>query len=290
MGILAHAARDTHATNFPHRIAIAYASLISFLDCFLTLMRISRRTLLVSLILGFLILCGCAAAYFLSTLRLGGNAAPPIVEPGDTEPTESISLTAVSPDAAGQPALPERRRLTLEFPPQIRVRDADLVRLTLEVDDLGNLTPTAQIGGNVASGGVVEIPNLYESHQVIAEARFDLAGTDVRPAELVSEALSPGNSVTFQWSVRPPDVGFYRGTIWLYLRFVEKQRRAESRKTVSAQIVEIEAVNFLGLSGEFARTAGVIGSAVGTILGFPFFEDIIKVVWKRRNKSIFSGK
>ena len=247
-------------------------------------MRIRKRTLLFSLIIGLLLLCGCAVVYILSSQTLGMATPPPGVEPGDTEPTESISLTAVPPDATIQPALPERRRLTLEFPPQIRVGDADIVRLTLEVDDLGNLTPTAQIGGNVVSGGVVEIPNLYESHQVIAEARFDLAGMDVRPAELVSESLSPGNAVTFQWSVRPPDVGLYRGTIWLYLHFVDKQSGEESRKTLSAQIVEIEAVNLLGLSGDFARAAGVIGSVVGTVLGFPFFEDIIKLVWKRRTK------
>lgn len=246
-------------------------------------MRISKRTLLFSLIIGLLLLCGCAVVYILSSQTLG-MAPPPDVEPGDIEPTEPIPLTAVSPDVTIQPTLPERRRLTLEFPPQIRVGDADIVRLTLEVDDLGNLTPAAQIGGNVVSGEVVEIPNLYESHQVIAEARFDLAGMDVRPADLVSEALSPGNSVTFRWSVHPPDVGLYRGTIWLYLRFVDKQSGEESRKTLSAQIVEIKAVNLLGLSGEFARTAGVIGSVVGTVLGFPFFEDIIKFVWKRRNK------
>ncbi len=128
-------------------------------------------------------------------------------EPGDAEPTESFPLTAVSPGATAQPAIPERRRLTLEFPPQIRAGDSDLVRLTLEVDDLGNLTPTAEIGGNVVSGEVVEIPNLYESHQVIAEARFDLAGMEVRPADLVSEALSPGSSVTFRWSIRPAGCG-----------------------------------------------------------------------------------
>jgi hypothetical protein len=153
------------------------------------------------------------------------------------------------------------------------------------VDDLGNLTPTAEIGGNEVIGEVVEIPNLYESHNVIAEARFDLAGMEVRPTELVSEALSPGNSVTFRWSIRPADVGLYRGTIWLYLRFVDKQSGEESRKTVSAQIVEIEAVNFLGLSGEFARTTGIIGSVVGTIIGFPFLEDIIKFLFRRRRVS-----
>jgi hypothetical protein len=251
-------------------------------------MRVSNRTLILSLIIGLMVLCGCAIVFILTFQPRGGSAQPPDIEPGDTEPTAPVQSTGFPVPATSivtaQPALPERRRLTLEFPHQIRAGDSDLVRLTLEVDDLGNLTPTAQFGGNVVSGGVVEIPNLYESHQVIAEARFDLAGAEIRPADLVSEALSPGNSVTFQWSIRPPDVGFYRGTIWLYLRFVDKENGEESRKTVSAQIVEFEAVNFLGLSGEFARTAGVIGSVVGTILGFPFFEEIIKFFLKRRNK------
>ena len=248
-------------------------------------MRISNRTLIVSLLIGLLVLCGCATIYFLSSLNAASSAPPLDVEPGEAEPTESLSLTAVPPEVTAQPALPERRRLTLEFPPQIRAGDSDLVRLTLEVDDLGNLTPTAQIGGNVVTGKIVEVPNLYESHQVIAEARFDLAGMEVRPGELVSEALSPGSSVTFQWSIRPADVGLYRGTTWLYLRFVDKQNGQESRKTISAQIVEIEAVSFLGLSGEIARTTGIIGSVVGTIIGFPFFEDIIKLLFKRRNKT-----
>jgi len=218
---------------------------------------------------------------------MAGSPVPTQVDPGDVEPTQSISPTSDGSDSPPppQPAIPERRRLTVEFPPQIRAGDSDLVRLTLEVDDLGNLTPTAEVGGNEIEGEVVEIPNLYETHHVIAEARFDIAGMEVRPAELVSEALSPGNAVTFRWSVRPPDVGLYRGTIWLYLRFVDKQTGEESRKTVSAQLVDIEAVNFLGLSGTFARTTGVIGSVVGTIIGFPFFEDILKFLFRRRNKT-----
>ncbi len=164
----------------------------------------------------------------------------------------------------------------------MRAGDSDVVRLTLEVDDLGNLTPTAEIGGHEVKGQVVEIPNVYETHHVVAEARFDIAGMEVRPADLVSEPLTPGPSATFYWSVRPEQVGDYRGTIWLYLRFVDKSSGEESRKTVSAQIVEIEAVNLLGLSGTFARTTGVVGSIVGTIIGFPFFEEIIKFLFKKR--------
>jgi hypothetical protein len=129
---------------------------------------------------------------------------------------------------------------------------------------------------------VIEIPNLYDTHNVIAETRFDIAGMEVRPADLVSEALSPGQSVTFRWSIHPADVGVYRGTIWFYLRFVDKSSGAESRKTVSAQGVEIKAANLWGLSGNWARTTGIVGSIVGTVLGFPFLEDILKFFFRKR--------
>lgn len=212
--------------------------------------------------------------------------SPPLAgEPPKAESTVPLPSLLPTPTLSGvtpPSALPERRRLTLEFPPTMRARDSDVVRLTLEVDELSNLMPTAQADGNVITGEIVQIPNLYDSHHVIAEARFDLAGMEIRPAELVSEPLSPGNSVTFRWSIRPEQVGVYRGTIWLYVRFVEKQTGEESRKTVSAQIIEIEAVNLLGLSGQFARTTGMIGSVVGSIIGFPFFEDLLKLVLRRQ--------
>ena len=250
-------------------------------------MRLSKRTLIISILIGLTVLCGCFAVYFFSTQSLGASAPPPEEAPAaveSTAPLPSEVPTSEVPEVTAQPALPERRFLTLEFPPRIRAGDSDLVRLTLEVDDLGNVTPTAEIGGNVVTGEVIEIPNLYESHHVIAEARFDMAGMEIRPTELISEPLALGNSATFYWSIRPQEVGLYRGTVWLYLRFVDKQSGEESRKTVSAQIVEIEAVNLLGLSGGLARTTGVIGSIVGTIIGFPFFEDIIKFLFKRRIK------
>ena len=254
-------------------------------------MRISNRTLITSIVIAVAILCVCIGIFFLTSQRLvqTGASHPPESsnEPGGvqaTEPLPSELPTSDSSEVTALPALPERRRLTVEFPAQMRAGDSDLVRLTLEVDDLGNVTPTAQIGGNVITGQVVEIPNLYESHNVIAETRFDIAGMEVRPAELVSEPLSPGSSVTFYWSIRPPDAGIYRGTIWLYLRFVDKLSDGESRKTISAQIVEIEATNLFGLSGNLARTTGVVGSVVGTLISFPFLEGIIKFIFKKRNK------
>jgi hypothetical protein len=251
-------------------------------------MRISNRTLIVSALLGVILLFGCIAIYLFSVQNLTGTVPPTddsSSEPGNVQPTAPLpSLTSVVTETTSSLALPERRRLTLEFPPQVRAGDSDLIRLTLEVDDLGNVTPTAELDGHVVTGEVVEIPNLYESHRVIAEARFDIAGLEVRPTELISEPLAPGNSATFYWSVLPQEAGTYRGTIWLYLRFVDKQNGEESRKTISAQIVEIESVNFLGLSGEAARSMGVIGSVVGTLIGFPFLEEIVRFLFRRRDK------
>ena len=247
-------------------------------------MQINRQSLIFFLVITIMIIFGCGAQ--------ASSGSPQATAPGPvaaepTMPLPEVAPTSSPPDITSHPALPERRFLTLEFPTQIRLGDSDVVRLTLEVDDLGNLTPTAEVGGNVVTGEVVEIPNLYESHHVIAEARFDIAGVEVRPSELISEPLAQGNSATFYWSIRPQEVGVYRGTIWLHLRFVNKQSNEESQKTISAQIVEIEAVNLLGLSGGFARTTGVVGSIVGTIIGFPFLEDMIKFLFKRRNKGNF---
>ncbi len=225
-------------------------------------------------------------ALLLGILACAGSAAPATSEqPGAAQPTAMLPVVNSTeiPETA-QPAMPERRYLTLEFPPKIRAGDSDVVRLTLEVDDKGNIVPTAEIEGNVIKGQVIEVPNLYETHHVIAEARFDVAGMEVRPTELISEPLTQGTSATFYWSIRPTEVGKYRGTIWLYLRFVDKSTGEESRNTVSAQIVDIEAVNFLGLSANLARSTGVVGSVVGTIIGFPFLEDIVKFFFRKRSK------
>jgi hypothetical protein len=226
-------------------------------------------------------------------LACGSGAGAPVPaapeEPAIAAPTQApaaapTELVPQEPAATVLPAIPERRRLTLEFPEQIRAGDSDVVRLTLEVDDLGNVTPTAQFEGNMVTGQVVEIPNLYETHNVVAEAKFDIAGLQISPPDLISQTLSKGQTVNFYWSVRPTEVGAYRGTIWFYLRFVDKVSGEESRKTVSAQIVEIEAVNTLGLPAKLVRTVGGVGSVVGAVIGFPFFEDIVKFIFRRRRR------
>jgi len=212
---------------------------------------------------------GCAAA--------GGEFAP--AAPVFTQPAPPTFIPAL-------PSIPESRRLTLEFPTKMRAGvEGDVIRLTLEVDDLGNITPTAQIEGNTVVGETIEVPDLYETHNVTAEARLDLAGMLVQPPGAIYEPLKRGQSATFYWSIRPQETGTYRGTVWLHLNFADKSTGEQSRIAVSAQIIEIEAVDFFGLSVNLVRTSGVVGSIVGGVVGFPFIEDIIKFLFKRRKRS-----
>jgi hypothetical protein len=163
--------------------------------------------------------------------------------------------------------------------------EGDIIRLTLEVDDLGNITPTAKFEGNVVTGETIQIPDLYETHNVTAEARLDLAGMEVSPPESIFEPLKRGQSATFHWSIRPQDTGKYRGTVWLHLNFENRSTGEKDRVALSAQMIEIEAVDFFGMSFSVARTSGVVGSIVGGVIGFPFLEDIIRFIFKKRRKA-----
>ena len=243
----------------------------------------------------YFIVCVSLFTLALAAIACGAGSSAPAVPASSEQPvptqilslaTQSVVATTAQPtQIAAAPAIPETRRLTLEFPSKMRAGvEGDVVRLTLEVDDHG-VTPTAQIDGNVVVGKIVEIPDLYDTHNVTAEAELDMAGMTVQPAGAIYEPLSRGQSVTFYWSIVPQDVGKYRGTVWLHLNFANKLTNEASRIAVSAQIVEIEAVDFFGLSVNLARASGVVGSLVGGVVGFPFLEDIIKFLFKRRRRS-----
>ena len=200
-------------------------------------------------------------------------------------PTLSQAPAATTlPPATPQPAILESRRVVLEWPPVIRAGDADTVRLTLEMDENGNLTPTAEIEGHVTSGQTIAIPNLYDTHNMVAEARLDMAGMQVVPSETASQPLRPGQSATFYWSVRSAEAGKFRGVVWFYLRFVPLDGSPESERAISAQTIEIEVVSFMGLKAGPARLLGVAGAFLSSVLGVPFLEDVLRWLWKLLKK------
>ncbi|NPV75828.1 MAG: hypothetical protein HPY59_05560 [Anaerolineae bacterium] len=201
-------------------------------------------------------------------------AALPATAEASPFPAPASELSAVN----------EKRLLILEWPESIRVGESDLLLLTLEVDQKGMLTPTAQIAGHAVSGTPVELPNLYETHNLVFETRLDMTGPDISPQGTMSEALRPGQKVQFAWSIHPNETGKYRGMLWLYLNIAPKSGGEVDRRTLLARQVEIEAVNVLGLPAKVVRWTGILGTVTSTILGIPFLQDGLLWLWRRFEK------
>ena len=137
---------------------------------------------------------------------------------------------------------PETRRLTLQFPTSLRLGDSGVIKLSLETEEtLASNSLTAESTAQETAGQAATVPNIYQTHNVIAEADADLPGVQTRPSGPVSEPLLPGESITFLWSVRPSEPAMYRGTVWLFLNFVDKVTGARTRLALAAPSVQIQA-------------------------------------------------
>jgi len=219
-------------------------------------------------------------------LALGG-CMPAVVQTITVEPTAAVLVTQ-TPVATRVPlstptALEmERRLIVVELPKKIRAGDADVLRLSLVMDESGQVTPTAEAVGHAVSGEPVEIPNLYDTYNVIVEARLDIAGLEVQPQGAVKQPMQPGVPVVFVWSLSPNHPGNFRGVLWLYLTLIPKAGGPQDQRALLARPVEIRAVTVLGMSAPLARWIGAIGSVFSFVFGIPFLEDALRSFWKRK--------
>jgi len=258
--------------------------------------RLRWSVIILCLLAAVWILAACAAASSESQVELAPQeilrTAPAKATAAEgilttSTPAPQATLADAAPEATSPaPAINERRLLILEWPPAIRLGDADIVRLGLEVDQEGRLTPTVLIEGHEVTGETVFIPNLFDTHNVLVEARLDMAGVEIVPGGELSEPLRPGREVSFVWSVRPTALGVYRGTVWAHLLFIpladdQDGELTASRRPLTAQIIEIKAINFLGLGGAAARILGGVGTIVGSALGL---DPLFSFLWKRLRK------
>ncbi len=232
-----------------------------------------------------LLLAACAPAAA-PTIPGAPPAAEEPSEPPEAPETPTPVVSTPAAQASPAPAqLLERRQLVWEWPDRLREGDADVVDLRLKMDAHGTLTPTAQVGGHVVDGQSVEIPNLYDTHNLVVEARLDLVGFEMTPQGEVSEPLRPGEEAVFRWTVRCKEAGNYRGTLWVALNLVPKAGGESIRQVLLAAPVDIEVRSVWGLPAQTVRILGGIGTAVSTVLGIPFLEQALGWVWKRRKQT-----
>ncbi len=193
-------------------------------------------------------------------------------------------LPTLTPNATPQPQLLERRLLVLEWPQTMREKDSDLIVLSITMDESGRVTPTVAIPEPNDEDLPVEIPDLYETHNIVAIARLDMAGLDADRSEM-REPLRPGRTVTFRWSVRAAEAGRYRGVVWLHIEMVPKAGGEVEEILLLARPIEINAVTVLGMPGDLARILGMLGVFISTVIGYPFIQKWIENWQKRRQNA-----
>ncbi len=159
---------------------------------------------------------------------------------------------------SGGLAIHESRRLILEFPPKMFVGEGGVITMKLV---------------NIPMGEMMQFPDLYETHNVTAEAELDLAGFIVQPPNVVYEPLKRGGSVTFYWSIRPLEAGKYSGTVWLHLGAQNRLTGEKERVALSAQAIEVEALNSPRRLISLARAVGVIALIIALIIGLPLLAE-----------------
>jgi hypothetical protein len=191
------------------------------------------------------------------------------------------------PNVTPQPALLERRLLILEWPHTIREQDSELIVLTVAIDEAGQATATLHAPGDDPTP--IQIPNIYDTHVLLAVARLDLAGMEAY-RENIREPLTPGEPTVFRWSIRANEAGVYRGVVWLRLEMVPRAGGAVSEQLLLSRPIEIRAVTVLGLPGSTARILGGIGLVASTILGYPFIQRWIENFRAQRKPARTSRK
>jgi hypothetical protein len=127
--------------------------------------------------------------------------------------------------------------------------------------------------------------DVYDCCNVMADARFEASGINVDPANSTRESMPPGQPVGFKWRIRAEETGSYTGTLWLSLRFLPIDGSTPIQGPIYVNDIQVNASNFLGLSGGMARIVGWVGVMLGVFLISSAWIDLAK----RRRKRETNG-
>lgn len=184
------------------------------------------------------------------------------------QPSEMRLKFTGQPD---KPAILETRQIRLVWPSTMRIGDQDLILLDFESENQDTSSPNLQAG----------LSDVYGSYNVMAEARFEVAGINVDHANPIRESLPGGQPVRFTWEIISDRAGWYDGIVWLFLRFLPLNGSAPSQEPIYVQEIRLHTTSFFGLSGPMARLAGWAGLVLGVLL---IFNDMINCFRRRKRK------
>ncbi len=197
-------------------------------------------------------------------------AEEPVLPASPTLPLPEAQATATLPPPVIEPtAVPptpviEQRMVELEWPPRLRLGDSDFVRLTL-IPLAEGYTVTTEFPDHTTVTETIQVQH-ESGYALAAVARLDGVAFEISPAEAQEYSLTPGQPVTWRWSLQPQQAGQQRLSVTLLLRWIPLSNSVHpSRETVAfSRSLDVQVVSFFGLTRGQAMTGGLLGLFLGS--------------------------
>jgi hypothetical protein len=119
----------------------------------------------------------------------------------------------------------------------------------------------------------VSVDNLYDTHNIFAIAHVESTGLGLDSAKEVP--LTPGEPAAFTWTLpEGANPGQYWVSLTLKLRYEPKNGSLPEENFLWEDVLTINVTTLMGLSGPPAQLVGGLGSVLGSVLAFPFIEEL----------------
>lgn len=189
--------------------------------------------------------------FYLGILLLGGVLLGISLVPGArAEQRQPFPRQFALP--TGDEILIEPRELVLDAPLRIYLGANDDLVLRLEA---------------IPHALVLDRDGLAET--VAIEARLEIPGMGVQPAEALLDPYDYGRTMFFSWRLDPVREGEYTGTLWIYADLRESPGGKFEQIPQFALPVEITVTRILGTSADLVRCAGVTAILIGLLFLLP---------------------
>ncbi len=136
------------------------------------------------------------------------------------------------------------REIFISIPSKLRVGEADEIRF--EFSSLKNY------GSNPSQESDIE--KTGESY--LLEARLEMPGLLVNPADSVIQPVIEGHNLRYTWEIQTGKEGIYTGTLWVYLLVMPEGSTEPDRRPVLALPVKVEGVNTPIFNAKVLRVLG----------------------------------
>ena len=218
-------------------------------------------------------------------------AEPTETAPEETEPepletaTPAGTATAPVPTVAPTPTpTVEERVAEVEWPGSMRVRDGEVVRLSLMAVAEAAGVGTPEVAGHEVATGTMEMPVARPGYEGTVSASLTAAELEVKGAGSAEQALVPGGTNTWHWTVSAPQAGTYHPVLTVSVHWEPTEGSDGARpieEQVWSRVLTVEARGMLGLAGPQIDWLGTVGSVLGTVASLPFLERVLASAWSR---------